>query len=112
MTKPNPLGPWLKRDAYVQDAVIVWLLANEGPWLYRHVRIGTQLPGTAVHNALNRFCRKGLLQRYKVPIALHLPVRRALERPALSGAAMRKCYLYSFVDPDLRKKPSLNLPAF
>ena len=105
MTKPNPLGPWLKRDAYVQDAVLAWMRANEGPWLYRHVTIGTELPGTAVHNALVRFLRKGFLQRYKIPIAIHLPVGGAVGQPALRGAATRQCYLYSFVNIDLPGAP-------
>ena len=74
-----------------------------GPWLYRRVRIGTNIRGSAVHNALVRFLRKGLLQRYKIPIAFHLPVPGAIGRLASRGAATRKCYLYSFVNASARR---------
>ena len=87
------LAPWLN-EPIVQDAVVDVLRRGSCPLLMSEVAMACDLPIRAANRALLRLHRKGLVNRYKLPMQRHAYCHR--RKACVPGGATRMLYAYTW----------------
>lgn len=87
-------GEW-ENAPVVQEQVMAYMDSIGAPMLLREVYRPLGLPKEIANRVLCRLHAKGVLKRWKIPVAAHRPAKRGQKA---TGEVTRRCFLYRFAD--------------